>query len=183
MPPFFEWGELGHHQTQCGPAESTSMPCFILIHAYARQQYANVTDRHTGQDNGFLATVCKTVRPMLSDRCLSVLSVTLAYCGQMVGWIKMNFRMQIDLAPGHNVLDGDSAELPSPKGPSPQFSAHICCGQMAGWIMPLGREVGLSPSDIVLNGDPALLPEGGEPPIFGPCLLWPNGWMHQDTTW
>ena len=41
---------------------------------------------------GFWATVCKTVRPMLSDRypvCLSVLSVTLVYCGQMVGWIKM----------------------------------------------------------------------------------------------
>jgi len=25
----------------------------------------------------------------------------------------------------------------------------------------------------------ALLP----PPIFGPCLLWPNGWMDQDDTW
>jgi len=22
-----------------------------------------------------------------------------------------------------------------------------------------------------------------EPPIFGPCLLWPNGWMDQDCTW
>jgi len=21
------------------------------------------------------------------------------------------------------------------------------------------------------------------PPIFGPCLLWPNGWMDQDGTW
>jgi len=21
------------------------------------------------------------------------------------------------------------------------------------------------------------------PPIFGPCLLWPNGWIHQDATW
>jgi len=20
------------------------------------------------------------------------------------------------------------------------------------------------------------------PPLFGPCLLWPNGWMDQDTT-
>jgi len=20
-------------------------------------------------------------------------------------------------------------------------------------------------------------------PIFGPCLLWPNGWMDQDATW
>ena len=25
--------------------------------------------------------------------------------------------------------------------------------------------------------------KGAEPPIFGPCLLWLNGCMHQDTTW
>ena len=34
--------------------------------------------------------------------------------------------------------------------------------------------------------DPALLPKkwGGAPsPIFGPFLLWPNSWMHQDATW
>jgi len=42
------------------------------------------------------ATVCKTVRPMLSVRCLSVcLSVTLVYCGQTVGWIKMKLGMQV----------------------------------------------------------------------------------------
>ena len=36
-----------------------------------------------------VVTVCKTVRPVLSDHCLScVLSVTLVYCGQMVGRIK-----------------------------------------------------------------------------------------------
>ena len=47
---------------------------------------------------------------------------------------------------------------------------------MAGWIkMPLGMEVGLSPGDIVLDGDPACLPKkGAEPPIFGPCLLRPT---------
>jgi len=22
-----------------------------------------------------------------------------------------------------------------------------------------------------------------QPPIFGPCLLWPNGWMDEDATW
>jgi len=25
--------------------------------------------------------------------------------------------------------------------------------------------------------------EHSSPPIFGPCLLWPNGWMDQDATW
>ena len=35
--------------------------------------------------------------------------------------------------------------------------------------MPLGMEVGLGPSDIVLDGDPAfLLKKGTQPPIFGP---------------
>jgi len=35
---------------------------------------------------------------------------------------------------------------------SPQFLAHVYCGQMAGWIkMPLGTEVGLSAGDNVLD--------------------------------
>ena len=50
--------------------------------------------------------------------------------------------------------------------------------------MPLGMEVGLGPGDFVSDGDPALPPKrGGAPQIFGPCLLWPNGWMDQDGTW
>ena len=43
--------------------------------------------------------------------------------------------------------------------------------------MPLGVEVGLGPGHIVLDGDPA---KGAQPPVFGPCLLWPNGWMDED---
>jgi len=47
-------------------------------------------------------------------------------------------------------------------GHSPQFSAQICCGQMAGWIkMPLGMEVGLGPGDFVLDGVPAPPPQNG----------------------
>jgi len=60
----------------------------------------------------------------------------------------------------------------------PQFSAHVRCGQMDGWIkMPLGMEVGLGLGDFVLDGDPPRPKRGTQPPIFGPCLLWPNGWM------
>ena len=65
---------------------------------------------------------------------LSVLSLTLVYCGQPVGWIKVNLGMQVGLDPGHTV-------------------------------------------------DPAPLPKGAQPPIFGLYLLWPNGWMDQDATW
>jgi len=52
--------------------------------------------------------------------------------------------------------------------------------------MPLRAEVGLGPGDFVFDGDPAPLPriKGTDPhQIFGPCLLWPNGWMNQDVTW
>ena len=48
--------------------------------------------------------------------------------------------------------------------------------------MLLDMEVDLGPGHIVLDGDP---PKKGAqpPPIFGTCLLWPNGCMYQDTTW
>ena len=67
---------------------------------------------------------------------------------------------------------------PSPeRGQSPQFSAHVYCGQTAALIkMPLGTMVGLVSGRIVLHGNPAVPPrKGHRPPIFGPCFLWPNG--------
>jgi len=78
---------------------------------------------------------------------------------------------------------GPRSLSPKGSGASVQFSAHVYCGQTAGWIkMVLGMEVGLSPGDFVLDGDPAPFPQKGaeSPPNF---LLWPNGWMHQDATW
>jgi len=54
----------------------------------------------------------------------------------------------------------------------------VYCGQMAGWIkMLVGTEVDLGPGHIALDGDPAPPPPKGaqQPPLFGPCLLWPNG--------
>jgi len=176
---------------------------------------------HAGGDHrqspcgAFWETVCETVSPMLSDRCpvLSCLSVTLVYCGQTVGWIKMKFGMQVCLGPGHIGLDGGPSSLPPTRqsplpnfrpisvvakwlaglrchlvswyGGRPQlkrlcvrwrpssppqkgggapskFSAHVHCGQTAGWITTaLGMEMGLGPGHIVLSGDPAPLPKKG----------------------
>ena len=91
---------------------------------------------------------------------------------------------KVGLNPGDGVRWGPTS--PPPKGRSPQFSAHICCSQMAAWIkMSLGVELDLVSGDFVLDGDPAPLPQkGAEPtsPIFCPFLLWPNCWMHQDAT-
>jgi len=38
---------------------------------------------------------------------------------------------------------------------------------------------------IVLHGEWAQLPlpQRAEPPILGPYLFWPNGWIDQDATW
>ena len=87
-----------------------------------------------------------------------------AYCGQTVGWIKMKLGgVEVGLVPGRIVLDGDPAP-PSPKGHSPQFSAHVLWSN--GWMikMSLGTEVGLSPGHIVLDGDSS--PKRGHGPQF-----------------
>jgi len=92
--------------------------------------------------------------------------------------LKMALGMEVGLGPGHIVLDGDQA---SPKkGHSPHFSAHVYCGQTAIWIkMPLGTKVGLAPGQVVLDRNQFIpqIKKGAQPPIFGPCPLWPDSWM------
>jgi len=85
----------------------------------------------------------------------------------------MPLSMEVGLGPGDFVLDGDPAPL---KGHSPQFSAHVCCCQTAGWInMLLGTQVDLGPSHIVL--DEAQLPRKGaqQPPSFRPMSIVAKG--------
>ena len=95
------------------------MPSFILIHPTVWPQYTNVSDRTDRQTGLIGRTVLQTVAqkrfavcyqtvvcPVLSVylSCLSVLSETLVYCGQTVGWIKMKLGMQASLGPGHSLL-------------------------------------------------------------------------------
>jgi len=92
---------------------------------------------------------------------------------------RCHYCVEVGLSPVNFVLDRNPTPLPK-KGverwnPPPKFSTHVHCGQMAGWIkMPLGMNVGLSPGDFMLDGDPAPLPKkGAHPPsqIFDSCLL------------
>jgi len=88
----------------------------------------------------FLATICKTVRPMLSDRCpVCPVCLSVMLCTVAKRW-----------------MDQDET-----------------------WHGGPGR---LAPGHIVLDGNPAP-PKGEQPPIFGPCMLRPNGWMDQNETW
>ena len=62
------------------------------------------------------ALVC--YRTVVCPGCLC-LSVTLVYCGQTIGWIKMKLGTEVGRGPGHIVLGED---LPPPqKGHSPRI--------------------------------------------------------------
>jgi len=63
---------------------------------------------------------------------------------------------------------------------TPVFGPSVVAKRLDGSRCHFIVDVG--PGDIVLHGDPAP-PKGAQPPIFGPCLLWPNGWMDEDTIW
>ena len=76
--------------------------------------------------------------------------------------------MEVGLGPGDFMLDEVSTPPPQKGGRVPQLSAHVYCGQTAGWIkIATGMELSLCPRYIVLDGDPAPLPKKWtEPPIF-----------------
>ena len=90
----------------------------------------------------------------------------------------MPLDMEVNLGPGHIVLDGDST--PPKRGYTPIFSAHVYCGQTAGWTkMPLDRKVRLDPiSDTVLDGDPASPPQKRRSPMFSA-----HGYCGQTAAW
>ena len=69
--PLFEGGSGSPSNTMWPGPRPTTIPSGALIHPTVWPQYTNVTDRTDRQHraNRFGATVCKTVRPMLSDRC------------------------------------------------------------------------------------------------------------------
>jgi len=69
--------------------------------------------------------------------------------------VKMPLGTEVGLGPGHIVLDRKSD--PQKRGTAPQSSAHVCCGQTAGWIkLPFGTEVGLGLGNIVQNYNPII---------------------------
>ena len=125
---------------------------------------------------------------MLSDHCLScpvclpVLSVTLVYCGQTIGWIKTKLGVEVDLGPGHIVLDGDPALPKRHTATRPLFSP--CVLWENGWTDQYAIWYGHRPQPrrhCVGWGPSSLHPyRGHSRQLFSPCLLFPNNWIDQD---
>jgi len=121
----------------------------------------------------FWATICKTARPMLSDRC-PVLPVCLSVCDVGVLWLN-SWTDQDETwhvgrpRPRPQCVRWGCSSPSNGAQPTPQFLARVPCGQKARWIkMPLGMEVGLGPGDFVLDGDPSPHPKRSTPPNFRP---------------
>jgi len=209
--PFLGRGAGSPSNTMWPGMRPTCLPSFVLIRPTVWPQCTNVTDTQVRTDrqttdrwhraNRFTNGRPKTVRPIPSDRCpvCPVLSVTLLYCGQTVGRIKMKLGMRVGLGPGHTVLDGDPA-LPwkGARQPPPHLKftgvgfacVHIIRGPCLlwpnGWMDQDETWHGGRPPpspNCVKWGPSSPSPKGHIPPNFRLCLLWPNGWMDQDAAW
>jgi len=152
----------------CGGRQRDDLPGSPLEFPLIGENCAYIAEgdrRPCAATSGFWATICKTVRPVLSVRCpvcLSVLSVTLVYCGQTVGRIKMKLGMQVGLGPDHIVLGGDPADPPS-KGHSPLPIFGPCLSRPNGWMDEAGTWHGGRPQPrwLCVRWGPRPLPSKG----------------------
>ena len=107
------------------------------------------------------------------------------YCGQTALWIKMALGMEVGLGPVHIVLDGDTA--PPRKGDRAQKN-KIPPNFIVAKLLDASRchlvwRWASAQATLCQMGNSPYPKRGGAPPNFGPCLLWPNGWMDEDATW
>ena len=164
-----EEGELGPPLTQCSqgrglPASQVSSWSVQPFGHSARTLQADRTDRQAGQtDNGLIAYGGRSRRHCVrwgsssssqkGDRAPPIFGPCLlwpnSWMDQDGTWYRCGPRSR-----PHCARWGPSSASPKRRH-SPQFSAHLYCGQAAGCIkMPFGMEVGLSPGDFVLDGEP-----------------------------
>jgi len=94
--------------------------------------------------------------------------------------------VKVGLGPGDIVLDGEPAPAPQKGGTARQFRPmSIVAKRLDGSRCHLVWSLGTSAQATLCQMGTQLPAKkgGGRAPIFGPCLLWPNGWMDQDATW
>jgi len=108
-----------HQHMLVGLPPGTTL-CFMKNSA---STFMIITPENLDGFNNFWATVCKTALSVCPV--LSVLSVTLVYCGQTVGLFNMKLGTPLGLGTGNIVLDGNPAPTP-PKGDrAPNFDRYL----------------------------------------------------------
>jgi len=88
----------------------------------------------------------------------------------------------VDLSPGHIVVDGDPAHPPK-RAQSPRPIFGRCLLWSNGWMMLLEGGTPRRRQHCVRWGPSYPPRKGTAPNIFGPRLLWRNGWMDQDASY
>jgi len=88
----------------------------------------------------------------------------------------MPLGMEVGLGPGDFVLDGDPAPLPI------LLPMYIVAKRLDGSRWHLAWSCA-SAQATLCNMVSQLPLKGAQPPVFGPCRLWPNGRMDEDATW
>jgi len=154
---------------RCGLGWVVGIMCYIWSPA-ALKDVAMATTfwLSMGYNFGFRATVCKTVRPMLSDRCLSVCSVCNVNVLWPNGWTDQNETCHAGRPrPGHIVLDGEPAPPPPKRHSPPILGPYLLrpngsMDQDATWYGGRSRPRRLC----VRWGPRSLLKKGAEPPKY-----------------
>jgi len=105
-------------------------------------------------------------------------------CGPTAGWIKMPLGMEVGLGRGLCVR-WDQAPHSRKRGRSPNFRPMSIVAKrlyVSEYHLHGGRPQ--PRRHCVRWGQaPHSQKRGRSLPIFGPCLLWTNGWMDQDDIW
>jgi len=108
------------------------------------------------------------------------------YCGQTARCIEMPFGMEVALSPDDFVLDGDPAPYPKRGGDPPNFRpTSIVAKWLHGSRCHLVRRWASAYATLCSMWTQLHPEKRAHPPhpIFGSCLLWPNGWMDEDAAW
>ena len=89
---------------------------------------------HVGLGPGHIMLGGDSAPPPLKEHSRDTPPIFGPYLAQMAAWIKMSLGIVLCLGPGDFVLDGDPASLHQKGAEPPNLSAHVYCGQTAGWM-------------------------------------------------
>jgi len=122
---------LGKIVPSVGPGNTAPSIHLLILALYKSIACLHHMLPHLSFFFNFWVTVCKTLRCMLSDHCVSVCPV-LSVCN--IGVLCPNDWMDWDETwhGGRPRPWPHCAAAPPQKGHSPQFSAHVCCG--CSWL-------------------------------------------------